>query len=92
MTLSHTLDKLTDAAALLVEQGITDRAAFVLAYVLRFAPADSDLYAIADELFDELEASICPRVILDAREWAASASLPDAMHQLKLAVSDADGL
>jgi hypothetical protein len=73
---------LVSAADALIAHGITDVAANALAFVLAHPSTDADTYARADELFDELEATICPRVILDARSFAQSATMADMLHQL----------
>lgn len=84
------LTKLVEAAAMLIEQGITDRAANVLAYVLRHNATPATAFAQADDLFDDLEAEICPRMIVDAKDWASTATLDDAINQLRLAMDEAD--
>jgi hypothetical protein len=59
--------RLTDLAALMVANGKKDEAAAVLAYVMHQPDVPYDVYDRADDLWIELEAELCPRVLTDAR-------------------------
>ena len=63
-------DAMTQLAILYVEQGWTQEAADILAFVLLQCGVPLDIYEQAFEAFDDLERSICPRVIWDARDFA----------------------
>ncbi len=55
----------------------TQTASNILAFVLLQVDVDSDSYDLADELFDDLERRICPRVILDAKTFAQEITLTE---------------
>lgn len=61
---------MTQLSVCYIEYGWTQEAADILAFVLLQDDLPQDVYAQADELFDDLERSICPRVIWDAKEFA----------------------
>ena len=65
-----------------IEIGHTQTAADILAYILCQIDADSATLERADELFAELESRVCPRVILDAREFAAGMDLVTMLEYL----------
>ncbi len=70
------LDAMTGIAVRWLEQ--PDRlqaAANLLAFVINHPDVDHTTFDYADERFMELESSICPRVIHDAREFILSKSL-----------------
>lgn len=67
------LAKLVSLAQTLIDKDETTAAAYMLAFVMRHPHTSALLYAQAEALFDDLEATICPRVIWDAREWANTA-------------------
>jgi hypothetical protein len=70
------LDAMTGIAVRWLDQ--EDRlqeAANVLAYVISHPDVDHATFDDADERFMDLESSICPRVIQDAREFILSKSL-----------------
>jgi hypothetical protein len=67
--------RLVDLAALMITDGKKDEAASVLAYVMHQPDVPYDVYDRADDLWIELEAEICPRVILDARTDATFMTL-----------------
>lgn len=66
---------LVDLAALMVADGKKDEAASVLAYIMHQPDVPYDVYDRADDLWIELEAEICPRVITDARADATFMTL-----------------
>ena len=65
-----------------LEIGQTQTAADILAYVLCQIDADSVTLERANELFTELESRVCPRLILDAREFAAGMDLRTMLEYL----------
>ena len=65
-----------------LEFGQTHIAADSLAFLLLHRDFDSDIFYRADELFADLESRICPRVILDAREFAADMDLVSMLEYL----------
>lgn len=75
--IAEALDVMTHIAAQYIVQGYTQEGADVLAYVLLQPETPVDTYETALELFEDLETRICPRVILDAREFARLANLTD---------------
>ncbi len=79
--------RLVQAADMLIEHGITDHAANILAFVLAQPDVHPSTYDHADALFDDLEATICPRVILDARTYAETATLQNVLAGVQ-ALSD----
>ncbi len=81
-------EKLVALAEVLIEQGRTEPAAFILAFVLAHPATPTAIHHQADLLFDELEASICPRVIWDARQFAQAATQTDVIAYLAAAQAD----
>lgn len=79
--------KLVQVADVLIARGITDAAANILAFVLAQPDVPPGTAAHAEALFDDLEATICPRVIVDARAFAQTATLADVMADVQ-ALSD----
>jgi hypothetical protein len=69
--------RLVALAALLTDAGITHGSATVLAYVLAQPDLPPAVYEDAWTAFDDLEATICPRVIADARDFADGATSAD---------------
>jgi hypothetical protein len=70
-------------AALYIERGETQEAADILAWVLLQAEDfDASIIDMAQEHFETLEASICPRVIHDARDFASKATLQDILDYI----------
>jgi hypothetical protein len=67
--------RLIDLAALMIQDGKKDEAASVLAYVMHQPDVPYDVYDRADDLWIELEAEICPRVITDAKADATFMTL-----------------
>jgi hypothetical protein len=85
MTLANTaitLATIVGAADLLIEMEEKERAADVLAFVLAQDEASPATRERAWDLFDELEAELCPRVIWDARERAQTATLQQILMLL----------
>lgn len=78
------LDVMTDIAAGYIQQGYTQEGADVLAFVLIQALLMPDTRSRAEELFAELETRLCPRVLWDAREFAALATLDDVVEYIFL--------
>ena len=69
-------------AELFVQRGWTQEAADILAFVVQQDNLPHDIFEQADELFDDLERSICPRVIWDAREFASGMDMDDMVAYL----------
>ena len=67
-----------DCAAL----GQTQTAADILAFLLLQPEMSADDMETARELFAELESRVCPRVILDAREFAFGMDLRTMLEYL----------
>lgn len=67
--------RLIDLAALMVADGKKEESASVLAYVMHQPDIPYDVYDRADDLWIELEAEICPRVITDAKADATFMTL-----------------
>ena len=62
-------------AHLMWEREQTQMAADALAFVLLQDDLSLELRELADELFAEMESRVCPRIILDARQFAADMDL-----------------
>lgn len=73
---------MTALAEYCIEIGQTQAGADILAFVLRQSATDPLTRERADESFAELESRVCPRIILDAREFAADMDLPGMIHYL----------
>ena len=78
-----TLAQLVRIADLLIEQGVTDEAANLLAFVLKQPDVNPTTFDHAEDLFLNLEAEICPRVIWDAQDFARSATLEQIIAHLR---------
>lgn len=65
-----------------IELGQTQTAADTLAFLLLRNDIDRDILNRAEELFADLESRICPRVTLDAREFAADMDLVSMLEYL----------
>ena len=66
---------LVELAGLMVEHGYTTEAANLLAWLMHQPDVPYDLYDNADDLWIDLEGSLCPRVIADAKMDAALITL-----------------
>jgi hypothetical protein len=75
-------DVMTHIAAHYIAQGYTQEGADVLAFVLLQANIAEDTRAMAADLFEDLESRICPRVILDAQDFARLATLDDLIEYI----------
>lgn len=73
---------MTALAEYCINLGHTQTGADILAFVLRQSDADPLTLERAEEGFAELESRVCPRIILDAREFAADMDLPGMIHYL----------
>ena len=62
-------------AQLMWEREQTQMAADALAFVLLQDDLSPELRQQADELYAEMESRVCPRIILDARQFAADMDL-----------------
>lgn len=78
--IAELLDALTDLAAFYIERGETQEGADVLAFVLQQTNAAPDTQEAAHVHWEDLERYICPRVLLDAEDFAAKATLNDLIE------------
>ena len=85
------IDSVADCLAALVgwaahsiARGETQEGADVLAWVLRQPSVSDETREMAQDLWDELAARICPRVLLDAADFAAYATLDDLCEYVTL--------
>lgn len=69
-------------AARCIDQGHTQAAADILAFLLNQSDLNADLQDSAYDSFAELESRVCPRIILDAREFAADMDLQTMLEYL----------
>lgn len=60
-------------------QGMTQEGADILAFVLRHRATPPDVAALAQDHWDDLARWICPRVLLDAEDFASKATLEDVI-------------
>lgn len=81
------LEALVRIAALYIERGLTQEGADVLAYIRRIGNTPEDIRDYADELWEELETWICPRVLLDAEDFGKKAYLKDVIEYVYAGVS-----
>lgn len=65
-----------------IDWGQTQTAADILAFLLRQDPIDPGAFETAADRFAELESAICPRVIHDARDFAAGMDLRTMLEYL----------
>ena len=79
---AEVLDSMTRLAYLLHKLGHNQEAADLLAYVLIQVDTPADTYDRAEDLMMSLEASICPRVVYDAKAFAYDTTLEDMMDYL----------
>ena len=66
---------MTQLAQLYIQREWTQEASDILAFILLQADVPQDTYDTAEALFDDLERSICPRVIWDAKAFASDMDL-----------------
>ncbi len=76
---AEALDAMTNLAQIYIERGETQEGADVLAFVLRCPDAAADTREQAQEAWDDLARYICPRVLLDAEDFASKASYDDLL-------------
>ncbi len=65
--LGEVLEALTDLAALMIEAGKTSEAAVVIIFIRNHPDVPAETFDRADDLYIDLEARLCPRVMEDAR-------------------------
>jgi hypothetical protein len=70
------IDALVGIAQSLVDEDDKERAAEILALVLLY-PMNREAREVAEAMFDELEAELCPRVMMDAQALAEVMTLDD---------------
>ena len=73
---------MTQLSAYYITCGWTQTASDILAFVLLQENVPQDTHDQAYDLFDDLERSICPRVIWDARQFAQDMDLIDMIDYL----------
>lgn len=76
------LDAFVKMAGLYIEGGLTQEGADVLAFVMRCENIPEDIEETALDLWDALEAWICPRVLLDAEDFGKKAYLEDIVDYI----------
>ena len=64
------------------QRGLTQTAADILAFLMIQADASESVKCSAEAMFLELESRICPRVIHDAKEFAAGMDLQTMIEYL----------
>lgn len=74
------IDALVGIAQNLVEARDSERALEILTLVLYY-PMNRETREVAETLYDDLEATVCPRLLLDARTLALSMTLDDLAHE-----------
>lgn len=84
------LDALTGLALRFVERGLDQEAANLLTFVLRHPDVRYDTFDYAEDLFLDLEARVCPRVIEDARAFALGKSLKSVADYVFALAGDDD--
>ena len=90
--LAEVYARLVDAAQAMVARGLTGEAAGVLAYVMHQPDVPYDIYDRADDLWIELEAELCPRVIADVKADATFMSLRGIIEQASKVLLGDDGV
>lgn len=70
------INALVCIAETLIDRGVYERAADILALVLCY-PMGRETRALAEELFIDLECRLCPRVISDAQARSDEITLDD---------------
>jgi hypothetical protein len=81
-SVADALDVMTQIAAVYIEQGMTQEGADVLAYVMRHPATPDDVQERAFDHWDDLERWICPRVLLDAEDFAKKANFDDLVEYI----------
>ncbi|RMF78531.1 MAG: hypothetical protein D6737_14355 [Chloroflexi bacterium] len=76
------LDLLVDTAQELIRENEKAEAARLLAFVIAHPRSKAATRARAEKHFLQLEAEICPRAIVEAKEYAASSTLEDVVVDL----------
>lgn len=79
---AEALATLTELAARLVDHDHKEEAASLLAFVLHQGEAYPQPYSQAEDLWLDLEAALCPRVLWDARAHAREATWAAFMGEL----------
>lgn len=81
---ADSLAALVGLAAHWIARGETQEAADVLAWVLRQPALSTTTQESAQDLWDELATWICPRVLLDAADFAQYATFDDICEYVTL--------
>ncbi|GAB5492916.1 MAG: hypothetical protein Phog2KO_31310 [Phototrophicaceae bacterium] len=69
-------------AEVYISQGLTQEGADVLAYVLQYEQTPDDIFDMAEDLWEDLERWICPRVLLDAETFGKKAYFKDVVEYI----------
>lgn len=77
---AEVLDVLTHLATLYIARGDTQEGADVLAYVLCQTQVAPETHEHAQASWDDLARYICPRVLVDAEDFASKALLDDVIE------------
>lgn len=81
---AEVLDAMTQLAAVQIAAGQTQEGADVLAYVRRCPQALPDTREQAEEHWEALACYACPRVLLDAEDFARKATYADVLEYVLL--------
>ncbi len=81
-SLPDSLDVMTQIAAVYIADGMTQESADVLACVLRHPATPDDVQERARDHWNDLECWICPRVLLDANDFASKATFDDLIEYI----------
>lgn len=79
---AEALDAMTNLARVYIERGETQEGADVLAFVQRCPDAADDTRERAQDAWDDLARYICPRVLLDAEDFASKATYADLLEYI----------
>lgn len=69
-------------AEVYISQGLTQEGSDILAYVMRREDTPDAIFDIAEELWEDLERWICPRVLLDAETFGKKANFQDIVDYI----------
>lgn len=78
----ESLDAMTHLAEVYIKRGETQEGADVLAFVLHCPDTAPDTQEQAREAWDDLARYICPRVLLDAEDFASKATYDDLLEYI----------
>jgi hypothetical protein len=73
------LDAFVQMAGIYIERGLTQEGADILAFVMLCTDIPEDIAEAAEDLWEDLATWICPRVLLDAEDFAKKAFLDNVV-------------